>query len=214
VAVAEMIAHESALEAGGHVKGVAVAVVRQNKDDSGMARVRVSYPWHDQPRESHWARVASPMTGNDRGAYFLPEIDDEVLVVFERGDLRFPYIIGGLWNGKDKSPANNSDGKNDKRVIKTRKGHVLEFDDGNRGSVLLKLNDGKKLHIDDDGMTLADEKGNTLKIDSNGGAVTLEAKTSLTLKAPQVTIEGQTSMDIKSSGNLAVKGGMVMINCT
>lgn len=212
MAVAEMIAHEAALEAGGHVKGVAVAVVRQNKDDSGMARVRVSYPWHDQPRESHWARIAAPMAGKDRGAYFLPEIDDEVLVAFERGDLRFPYIIGCLWNGKDKSPANNGDGKNDKRVIKTRKGHVLEFDDGDRGSISLQLNDGKKLRIDDDGVTLADDKGNTLQIDSNGGSVTLEAKTSLTLKGPQVSIEGDTAVNIRSKGDLVVSGTMVRIN--
>ena len=64
---------ETALEAGGHAKGVAVAVVRENKDDSGLGRVKVSYPWHSQPRESYWARVAVPMAGDKRGTWFLPE---------------------------------------------------------------------------------------------------------------------------------------------
>ena len=54
-----------------------------------------------------------PMAGKERGAYFLPEVDDEVLVAFERGDMRFPYVVGSLWNGKDKAPASNGDGKND-----------------------------------------------------------------------------------------------------
>jgi uncharacterized protein involved in type VI secretion and phage assembly len=207
-----MIARETSLEAGGHVKGVAVAVVCQNKDESGLARVRVQYPWHDQPRESYWARIAAPMSGKDRGVYFVPEIDDEVLVAFERGDLRFPYVIGCLWNGKDKAPANNADGNNDRRLIKTRAGHELAFDDGERGSVVLKLKDGKQLHIDDSGVKLEDDKGNKLTIDSNGGAVTVEAKMSLSLKAPQIAIEGDTSVNIRSKGDLVVSGVMVRIN--
>ena len=81
---------ETTLEAGGYLKGVAVALVTQNKDEDGLCRVKVSYPWHDKPRDSYWARLAMPMAGNDRGLVLIPEVGDEVLVAFEREDLRFP----------------------------------------------------------------------------------------------------------------------------
>ena len=56
-----------------------------------------------------------PMAGKERGLVLIPEVGDEVLVAFEREDLRFPYVLGALWNGKDKPPLANDDGKNDKR---------------------------------------------------------------------------------------------------
>ena len=59
----EAAPRETAHEAGGYLKGVAVALVTQNKDDEGLCRVKVRFPWHDKPRESHWARLATPMAG-------------------------------------------------------------------------------------------------------------------------------------------------------
>lgn len=203
---------ETTVEAGGYAKGVAVAVVRENKDDSGLARVKVSYPWYDQPRQSYWARVAMPMSGGKRGVYFIPEVGDEVLVAFDRGDLRFPYVVGCLWNGVEQAPETNGDGKNDKRLIHTRKGHKLTFDDGAKGLVQLELNDGKKLSIDDDGIKLDDAKGNSLVIQSSSGAITIEAKASLTLKAAQVSIEATGTMNIKAGATLGLRGALVNIN--
>ena len=203
---------ESEVEAGGHAKGVAVALVRQNRDPEGMGRVRVSYPWHSEPRDSFWARIAVPMAGNDRGTYFLPEVNDEVLVAFDRGDLRFPYVIGALWNGQDAPPANNNDGKNDVRVIRSRKGHKLTFDDGERGMVQLELNDGKKLRIDDDGIALDDNQGNSLLIETNSQAMTIAAQGRLTLRAATITIEASGTLDIKSNATASISGTLVRIN--
>jgi uncharacterized protein involved in type VI secretion and phage assembly len=203
---------EAALEGGGHAKGVAVAIVKQNKDDSGLGRVRVSYPWHTRPQESYWARVAMPMAGGKRGTYFIPEVEDEVLVAFERGDLRFPYVVGSLWNGVDKAPEANGDGKNDRRVIRTRKGHTLAFDDGERGSVELALSDGKKLRLDDDGVTVDDGQGNRVTIASTSGGLTIEAAGTLTLKAPQVVIQASGTLEAKASGTLTLGGAVVAIN--
>lgn len=203
---------ETALEAGGHAKGVAVALVRENKDDSGLGRVKVSYPWHSKPRESYWARVAVTMAGGKRGTWFLPENGDEVLVAFERGDLRFPYVVGALWNGVDKPPAINKDGKNDVRMIHTRKGHKLTFDDGPKGKVQLELNDGKRLTIDDDGVQVNDGKGNRVVIQSGSGGITIEAASSLTLKAPQISIQATGKLDVTASGNLTLSGALVRIN--
>ena len=203
---------ETSLEAGGHAKGVAVAVVRENKDDSGLGRVKVSFPWHSQPSESYWARIAVPMAGDKRGTWFLPEVGDEVLVAFERGDLRFPYVVGSLWNGVDKSPITNKDGKNDVRLIHTRKGHKLTFDDGSKGKVQLELNDGKRVTIDDDGVQVNDGKGNSIVIQSGSGAITIEAKSNLTLKAPQIAIQASGKLDVTASGNLTLSGALVRIN--
>jgi len=208
----EFAPREATLEAGGHAKGVAIALVRENRDDSGQGRVKVTYPWHSQPRESHWARVAVPMAGKQRGTYFIPEIGDEVLVAFERGDMRFPYVVGSLWNGVDAAPINNADGKNDLRVITTRKGHKLTFDDGERGQVQLELSDGKRLTLDDDGIQLDDGRGNKLIIESNGGALTLEAATRLTLKAPQISLEASQRASVSGSADLELKAAMVRIN--
>jgi uncharacterized protein involved in type VI secretion and phage assembly len=205
---------EAALESGGHAKGVAVAVVKDNKDSSGKGQVKVSYPWHSQPHQSYWARVVTPMGGGDRGMYFIPEVEDEVLVAFERGDLRFPYIVGSLWNGKDKSPATNGDGNNDIRMIKTRKGHKLTFNDnkGSKGLVQLELNDGKKLAIDDDGIRVEDGKGNSIVIKSNGGSITIQAAKDLSIKAPKIAIEATGTLDVKAGGTLGLKGSLVNIN--
>lgn len=204
---------ETNLEAGGFVKGVALALVTQNKDPEGLGRVKVRYPWHSKTAESDWTRIAGPMAGNGRGTMFLPEVGDEVLVVFEREDMRFPYVLGALWNGKEKPPESNANGKNDIRVIKTRKGHVLLFDDNSsKGRVELKLNDGKKLAIDDDGITLDDGSGNRLAIDSKGGAMTIQAATKLTLKAPSISVEATGALTLKGTANVTISGGIVNIN--
>lgn len=203
---------ETMLEAGGHAKGVAVAIVRQNKDDSGHGRVKVSYPWHSLPQESYWARVAMPMAGKNRGVYFIPEVEDEVLVAFDRGDLRFPYVVGSLWNGVDKSPQTNADGNNDVRQIRSRKGHKLTFNDGKKGLVQLELNDGKKLAIDDDGIVIDDGKGNSVVIKSNGGSIAIQAATKVEIKAPQISIEATGMLDLKAGPTMNLKAGVININ--
>lgn len=211
--LAELAPRETALEAGGYVKGVAVALVTHNRDPEGLCRVKVSYPWHQQPRDSYWARLAMPMAGKDRGWVLIPEVGDEVLVAFEREDLRFPCVIGALWNGKDKPHESNGDGRNDKRVFKSRKGHRLLFDDNSvKGTVLLALADGKKVELDDDGIRVDDGAGNKVAIDSRGGAVSIEAATRLTIKAPLVTIESSGPMEVKASATLTLRGTLVNIN--
>jgi len=203
---------EVELEAGGHVKGLATAIVRQNKDDSGRVCVRVSYPWHSQPRQSYPARLATPMAGKDRGMYFVPEVNDEVVVGFLKGSMEHPLVLGSLWNGVDSSPETNSDGKNDKRLIRSRKGHQLSFDDGAKGVVQVELNDGKKLRLDDDGITLEDTNGNKLSVQSSSGNVTLEAKGKLTLKGTSVSVEATSELNLRASGVASLSGTPVKIN--
>jgi uncharacterized protein involved in type VI secretion and phage assembly len=196
----------------GPINGVAVAIVRDNRDPSGLARVRVSFPWHSRPEESYWARLATPMTGKSYGTFFLPEVDDEVLVAFERGDIRFPYVVGSLWNGDRKPPVTNADGRNDIRTIRTRKGHALTFEDGAKGRIRLELNDGKAITIDDGGITIDAENGNRIVIGSASGATTIDAASTLRIRAPQIAIEASGTLDIKAGGRLNLLGAVVTIN--
>jgi uncharacterized protein involved in type VI secretion and phage assembly len=210
--IMEPAQRETMHEPGGYVKGLAIAIVTQNKDDEKMCRVKVRYPWHEKPRDSYWARLATPMAGNDRGLVLIPEVGDEVLVAFEREDLRFPYVLGALWNGKDKPPFANDDGKNDKRILKSRKKHYLLFDDGTRGVVELVHEKGRKVVFNDDGFAVQDEKGNVVKVDSNSGAMTIEAKGQLNIKATSIVIEATGTLEVKASATLTIRGSLVNIN--
>jgi phage protein D len=129
----------SSSSVGRLVYGVVPAVVTQVKDDpDNLARVKVKFPWLDDSFSSDWARVVSAGAGKDRGLALLPEIDDEVLVCFEQGDFRRPYVLGGLYNGVDLpkdsdtlvDAANNVIGV---RALTTRAGHSLKFTDTDSG---------------------------------------------------------------------------------
>lgn len=208
----EPMKQETAHESGGYIKGVALALVTQNKDDESQCRVKVSYPWHENPRDSYWARLAMPMAGASRGMVFIPEVGDEVLVAFEREDLRFPYILGALWNGKDKPPLANDDGKNDKRILTSRKKHHLLFDDGTQGVVELSHVKGRRVTIDDNGILITDENGNQVQIDSTSGAMTLKASGDLKISAATISIEASATLTLKASATLTVQGALVNIN--
>ena len=123
----------------GVIHGVVVAIVTSTEDPDELGRVKLQYPWLRDNSESDWARVASLMAGPDRGALFRPEVGDEVLVLFEHGDMRFPYVIGALWNGEDTPPEEKAaDADNDIRLIKSRSGHLVMLDD---------TPDGEKIEI-------------------------------------------------------------------
>lgn len=203
---------ESGLEAGGYAKGVAIGVVTQNKDDEGLGRVKVNFPWYGPQTESYWARIAVPMAGDQQGTYFLPEVGQEVLVGFEREDIRFPVILGALWNGTAAPPTTNSDGKNDLRLIRSRAGHELSFNDGDQPQVELKLKDGKHLVFDQNGILLEDGQGDTIQIDTNSGAISIKATGELKIEAASISLQASGSMELKSGGTLTVRGSLVQIN--
>lgn len=202
---------ETGLETGGFARGLAVALVKQNRDPEGLGRVRVSFPWLSET-ESHWARLATPMAGKDRGLVLIPEVDDEVLVGFEREDIRFPYVLGGLWNGMDKPPYDNSDGNNDTRMFRSRKGHTLIFDDGAQGVVELKHENGGLVKITDDGILVDDGQGNKVSIDNRSGAIKLEATGSLEIKAATITVEATGTLELKANATMTIRGALVNIN--
>jgi uncharacterized protein involved in type VI secretion and phage assembly len=131
------------------------------------------------------------MAGPSRGSFFIPDPDDEVLVAFFAGDPRRPYVVGALWNGQDPPPASmDGGGQNNLRVIKSRAGHQLEFDDTDGAAkITLTTPNGNKLVLDDGAtkVTLEGSAGAKIEFDSSGG-ITITAPSGLTVQTPQVTV--------------------------
>jgi len=196
------------------IAGVVVGVVTNTQDPAGLGRVKVKFPWLSDSEESFWARVATPMAGKGRGFYFLPEVEDEVLLAFEHGDARFPYVLGALWNGQDKPPENNDKGENNIRSIKSRSGHVIRLNDTD-GEEKIEITDksGKNTIVFDTAkntITLTSEKDITLS--ASKGTIKLDAQ-KIEIKSSAATkIEAGAGMDVKATGTMNVKGAMVNIN--
>lgn len=196
------------------IYGVVIGIVTNNQDDEGLGRVRVRFPWLQENEESAWARVAAPMAGNARGAYFLPEVEDEVLVAFEHGDVRFPYVIGALWNGKDSPPESNGDGKNNIRSITSRSGLVIRLDD-TQGSEKIEISsqDGKNsIVIDVAQQKLVLSADSDISIESQNGKVLIAGQGIELSSKAAVKIEAQSGMDLNASGQMTIKGSTVNIN--
>ena len=105
-----------------------VAKVTNNQDPDKLGR-EAHLPLAIRDRRKCLGTVASPFTGNGFGWFCLPEVGDDVLVMFERGDVDRPFVVGSLWNAATLPPADNADGKNNLRLFKSRSGHVFSFDD-------------------------------------------------------------------------------------
>jgi uncharacterized protein involved in type VI secretion and phage assembly len=194
--------------------GVVIGIVTNNKDPDDSHRVKVRFPWLDADNESHWARVASPMAGNDRGLYFLPEVDDEVLVAFEHGCVEFPYVVGSLWNGKDKAPESNSDGMNRHRTIKSRSGHVIRLNDES-GSETIEIIDksaNNRIVISTSDNTITIQAQSDVLIQSSSGKLKLNAVGIEMSSTAGVKIDAAANIDITASGMVNVKGSMVKLN--
>jgi uncharacterized protein involved in type VI secretion and phage assembly len=198
----------------GRIFGPAVGVVTNNQDPDGLGRVKVKFPWLGAEDESHWARVVSPMAGKERGAYFLPEVDDEVLVAFEHGDLRFPYVLGALWNGKDGPPEKNSDGKNSIRVIKSRSGHVIRLadEDGKEKIEIIDKSEKNSIVFDTANNTIAITTDKDITLSAAQGAIKLNAQKIEIISSADTKIESGAGLDVKASATMNVKGATVNIN--
>jgi uncharacterized protein involved in type VI secretion and phage assembly len=197
----------------GVLRGVSVGIVTDNEDPDGLGRVKVRFPWRENPDESHWARIAVPMAGKERGIWFLPEKYDEVLVACDDEKIEHPYILGSLWNGQERPPTTNAGGKNDIRMIHSRSGHEIVFDDGARGRIEIHLKDDTRVvRLDPDGITIKDDSGNSIEISSTPGSIKVVSATSLSISSKTIDIKADASMTLQATGTLTIKGGTVMIN--
>lgn len=216
--------------------GVVVGLVTNLNDPEQAGRVKVKYPWlwddGNVEIESAWAKVCAPMAGQDgKGFFALPEVDDEVLIAFEQGDVNHPYLLGVLWNTKDRPPKPQSgdvlqQGKVMKRILRSRVGHEIVFDDSaDKPSLILTTKGGHKLALDDTTsaphlslvtggghkIVLADQTGgetiqvvdktggNIIQIDSVTNSISLKATADLRLEAGgRIVLVGQTGIAISA----------------
>lgn len=204
----ELLADSAAHQTAGRIYGVVIGVVTNLEDKAGLNRVAVSFPSLGEKVEG-WARVAAPMAGKNRGFYFFPELQDEVLVMFERGDVRFPFVIGALWNGSDQTPLSKDEAKgNNLRVIKSRSGHVIKLND-KAGEETVEIVDkaNNRIVIDTKSNTVTITAAKDIKLAAPDGAIELKAKT-LTL-----TATGKATLGAGSDGmELAAKGGNLKLS--
>jgi uncharacterized protein involved in type VI secretion and phage assembly len=153
-------------------KGVVPGIVKSLEDRDGMGRIQVELARMPGSR-SFWASVAAPMAGKDRGFFYQPEIDDEVLLAFDEGDPQHPYIVGFLWNGHDSPPANDPH----RRLIRSVNGHEIELYDPD-------VSGGDKGYL-----RLKDAHGNVVELAN--ARITITGVATLEIKAPMVTINGR-----------------------
>jgi uncharacterized protein involved in type VI secretion and phage assembly len=194
-------------ETSGKWYGVYPALVTDIKDPDDQGRVKIVLPGlsgrsinEDPKRGGYWARLATLMAGNNRGSWFIPDVDDEVLVVFEGGDTRYPYVIGALWNGEDRPPESmDGSGKNYHKILQSRNGVKITFDDTD-GMESLKLETpaGQIITLKDgsSSVKIEDSNGNNIKFDANG--ININVSDKLTISAPHVEI---------SAGGVSVHAG-------
>jgi uncharacterized protein involved in type VI secretion and phage assembly len=226
------------------IYGVVTGIVEDLKDPLNLGRVKVFFSWLAEQREetvpieddeerahSYWARVATLMAGPERGTFIIPEVDDEVLVAFEHGQLDRPVVIGMLWNRENRPPETMDDkGKNDIRSFHTRSGHKLVFDDSDDSpSILLVDKTGRnRIFIDSAESRMEIEVEGDLTI-TVGGKLAITARTGIGVESSaDVSAKAQANMSLEatsafgakgtgkatleSSGQTEVKGSAVSIN--
>ncbi len=197
------------------VSGVVAAVVVNNVDVLSQGRVQIALPWAGlQP----WARVAVPMAGTFRGTYFMPQVGDEVLVAFSRGDVREPFVVGCLWNGTDRPPILAPTDAVTKRVVRTVVGHEMTFDDATQ-AITITSSTQQSVTVDATGVELSAVGGATKVKVGVDGSVSITAAREVSIQAPSVSINGArvsveatASASVSGGTHCAIKAGLVEIN--
>ena len=176
------------MTASGRIPGLAVGTVTDNMDDENLGRVKVLFPWLSDTYVSAWARTMQIGAGKagGYGCLFIPEVGDEVLVGFDRGDIDHPYVIGNLYNGLARpEPPPSVEGGVASRRIMSRMRHMIQFDDGPE-ALGITITDG------DDTVSI--------KLDAEQQAITITS-------AGQVTVEAAEGISFKSGADFGIEAG-------
>jgi uncharacterized protein involved in type VI secretion and phage assembly len=181
--------------------GAFLATVVNVQDPNSMNRVQVRV-WNvdgiNDQSGPMWARVAVPFAGNNRGAFFIPDVGDEVLVVFLSGDPRFPIVVGSMWNGHDSAP--DSIGSSvDRWTITGKAGTKIAIIEDSSGPTIQFTTPGQltgKMTDSDGSIEFSDSNQTSIRIDSSGvtinaptAQVQVTAASGVTVTAPQLTVD-------------------------
>jgi uncharacterized protein involved in type VI secretion and phage assembly len=197
-----------------------IGVVTDNKDPSKLGRVKLKMPILSDADTTFWVPIIMLGAGKNRGWFFIPEVDDEVLVMFEQGDINRPLVVGALWGGKDKPPDKNP-GSNPRRVIKSRQGSKITFDDEEM-KIIIEDGTGK-------GKLTFDSNANKIIIEALKGDVCFQSPTGDTqIVAKEIEMKAGTNIEIHagskmdwgtgakvevSSPSVSLSGSMANANC-
>lgn len=189
---------------GGPWYGVYPALVTDIRDPDGQGRVKVTLPWSADSggaRYEAWARLATLMGGDNRGSWFVPDVNDEVLIAFEGGIPHRPYVVGALWNGRDRAPESmDGGGQNNKKVLRSRNGVKITLDDQQgQEQFIVETPGGQRITLKDGpgAIEVVDSNGNSIKLETAG--VTVNASAKVTISASVVEV---------SAGTVTVNAGM------
>ena len=202
--------------------GVEVGIVTNVQDPDKLGRVKVQLPRLPGGPESTWARVSQPAAGAGRGFYWLPEVGDEVLVAFELGEPRCPYVLGALWNGKDKPMNGAYEPDNTTRMIQTKSGHKIILSDKSGDEKIVIADKSEKRTI------TFDVKNKKFIVDAQEGDIELHAEKKIVLECEDLEIKTSktakidvgsnfdlkvsSDASIKADGNCKIKATRVNIN--
>lgn len=204
---------------GPPIYGVVVGQVTDVNDPDQLGRVKLTFPWLSDDYESWWARVAQLGAGPRRGAVWLPEVGDEVLVAFEHGDSRRPYVVGQLYNGVDTPElgdglVDGASGAVKRRGFVSKLGHRLVFldDDSKSGVALVSADNSLKIALNQTATTIkvaadgsVEIRGSQQVTIASDGAVSIEAGSTLKLK-------GSAGVTIDGGPQVAVSGSVIKLN--
>jgi phage protein D len=232
--LAEQINHQAPVE---RWPGVVVGQVTDTDDPNNWGRVKVKYSWLSDEVSSAWARVIGIGAGNEAGLFVMPAVGDEVALIFEFGDFNRPFVIGGMWNGKEKVPPETSAAGSGERPLvrawRSLKGHAITMYD-NQKKIEIKTNDGHTITLDDQNKSVVISSEGEFKVMvkrditiegqanmkvTTSGNLSIEAQGKLDLKGSQVNIEGQAqatlkgaTVSIEGQAVTQVKGNPIMLN--
>jgi uncharacterized protein involved in type VI secretion and phage assembly len=184
-----------------------IGIVTDNKDPDKLMRVKVKLPTISADDSTWWVPIVSLGAGADRGWFFLPEVDDEVLVAFEHGDINRPIVIGALWNGKDKPP--DTSGKSDKRTLVSKTGSRIELDD-EKNTITIKDGGGKGeivFKADDKKLTIEAKQGDVVIMAAKGKLMIVAEKGIEMTATANFDVRGQKNANIGSGGASTLKAG-------
>jgi uncharacterized protein involved in type VI secretion and phage assembly len=171
-----------------------VGVVTDNKDPSKLGRVKLKMPILSDQDTTFWVPIIMLGAGKNRGWFFIPEVEDEVLVMFEQGDINRPLVVGALWGGKDKPPDKNP-GSNPRRVIKSRQGSKITFDDEEM-KIIIEDGTGK-------GKLTFDSNANKIIIEALKGDVCFQSPTGDTqIVAKEIEMKAGTNIEIHAGSKM------------
>jgi uncharacterized protein involved in type VI secretion and phage assembly len=199
-----VIASRHLIVSGPQLSGVASARVTAVNDPAGLGRVKVKLNAPSAPGEGGfegWARLATLMAGPKSGTWFVPDVNDEVLVAFDFSDIRQPYVIGSLWSNQNQPPQSmDPAGANTVKMLRSRQGMTVTLDDlASQGKFIVQTPSGQRIALIDGpaAIQIIDANGNSVSLEAAG--ITINASAKVTINASEVDV---------SAGLVKVNAGM------